>query len=784
MLALMLGASFSANAQWQTVKGVVYDEASHAPLAGAVVVLLNNPASRGSVTDEFGKFRIDSVPTGRQSFKVTYLSFEDKVLSDIEVTAGKEPDINIALQEAVHALKEVNVVYNKSLDKNLTRNDMALVSARSFNIDETNRYAGAVNDPSRMAADFAGVVAGNDSRNDIVVRGNSPTGMLWQVEGMDIPNPNHFGALNSTGGPVSMINNNNIAKSDFFTGAFPAQYGDALAGVFDLRLREGNADKPEFVGQVGFNGFEAGAEGPIGKNHQTSYVVNYRYSTLSVFKALGINLGTGTAVPVYQDLNYKIVHNFSKTWKMSLFGINGNSSANFFGKDVDTTKPDLYSGNDPHQNIATNYATTINGLSADWQASPKTSLRMLVGYCTTSEKYSVDSLSNDYSNSFRIQDAQFKTNRLIGNLSAMHKFNAQDNLQAGFSYINTGFNLFNQTLSPGTLSDIHVNQNGSMGLSQAYAQWRHRFTKDLMMVVGLHGQYLDLNGSSAVEPRASLRYRINSRNSVSLGYGMHNQEQSIYSYFVETPVNGNVVYTNRNLGFTRSNQYVASYDLNITSNLRVKVEAYYQYLDHAPVTAFASSYSALNYGVSFAPPDQDSLVNKGTGYNRGAEITIEHFLSHGFYFLITGSLIDSKYKGSDGLERNTAFNTGYVLNVLAGKEFKIGSKGSIIGLNFKVCSIGGRYLTPIDPTASRATGSAVYEDNLAFSQQQPAYFRTDLRISYKKEYRKSTMEFALDLENVTNHNNVFSQNYDARTNSIQTQYQQGFFPVPLFRYTF
>ncbi len=771
-------------AQTQTVAGNIYDEASRAALPGAIVTILNSSPERGAVTDETGRFRIDSVAIGRRSFKITYLSYETKVLSDIEVTAGKEVNLNIGLQEALHTLQEVTVTYDKSKDKNHTINDMATVSARSFNIDETNRYAGSLNDPSRMAANFAGIVAGNDTRNDIVVRGNSPTGMLWNIDGLNTPNPNHFGALNSTGGPVSMINNNNIDKSDFFTGAFPAQYGNSLAGVFDLRLRDGNRDKPEYVAQIGFNGFEFGAEGPIGKNKNTTYLINYRYSTLAVFKTINLNLGTGTSVPLYQDINYKITSHINKKTKLTLFGIAGSSSIDFLGKDVDTSKPDLYSGNNQFQNMYTKYYSTITGASVDYQISPSTSTRLVAGLCTTSELYSLDSISNLNGNTYPSQYAKFNTNKISVSWTLLHKFSAKDNLQAGASYDNTGFNLLNREMYPNLPDLVHVDQNGSMGLAQAYAQWKHRFSKSLALTGGLHFQYLGLNGSNVVEPRAGLRYTLNSRHSFSLGYGMHDQEQEIYSYFVQTPTSTGTIFTNKNLGFTRSNHFVASYDLNITSNTRLKIETYYQYLDKVPVTDFLSTYSAINYGISFAPPNQDYLTNKGTGYNRGAELTLEHFLTKGFYFLITASYIDSRYKGSDGIEHNTAFNTGYVLNMLAGKEFKLRKEGNKLGINIKFSSIGGRYLTPLDLTASQLAGSAIYDDTKAFSEKLPDYFRADLRISYKKELKKSTMEFAMELENFTNHNNIFDQTYNKKTNKIANNYQQGFFPVPLFRYTF
>jgi hypothetical protein len=283
----------------QTIRGRIVDEVDNTPLIGVnIIVVSTTDPQLGSTTDVEGNYRIENVPVGRQTLKVTYIGYEEQTVSNIVVTAGKEVVLNFGLRESISQLNEVVIVADTKEDKTATNNDLAVVSARSFNVDDTKRYAGALGDPSRMAANFAGVVGGNDSRNDIVVRGNSPTGMLWQLEGLNIPNPNHFGALVSTGGPVSMLNNNNLDKSDFMTSAFPAQYGNATAGVFDLKLRDGNNQKREFMGQVGFNGFEFGAEGPFSKTTKASYILNYRYSTLAIFQAMGIEIGTGSNTPM------------------------------------------------------------------------------------------------------------------------------------------------------------------------------------------------------------------------------------------------------------------------------------------------------------------------------------------------------------------------------------------------------------------------------------------------------------------------------------------------------
>jgi hypothetical protein len=268
---------------------------------------------------------------------------------------------------------------------------------------------------------------------------------------------------------------------------------------------------------------------------------------------------------------------------------------------------------------------------------------------------------------------------------------------------------------------------------------------------------------------------------------MHFQMQSPYTYSVETYTPEGIRLTNQNLGFTRSQHLVLGTERLLTDNTSLKAEVYYQYIDRAPVTGPGrpSSYSALNSGNSFAPDNQDSLVNAGTGENYGAELTLERTFTKGFYYLITGSIFQSRYRGSDNITRNTAFNTRAVFNALVGKEWKMGkNKNQVLGLNLRASTIGGRFLTPLNLDESRRQERAIFREDLAFSERQKPYFRIDVRLTYRREFSRSTLEFSLDLQNVTNHPNVFNQQYNRRTNQMVTQYQQGFFPVPFVRYTF
>jgi hypothetical protein len=767
----------------QTLRGTIIDEASRAPLPGVSVMVEGSNPALASASDIDGNYRIKGVPLGRHTIKVSYLGYETQTIPNVIITAGKEAIINITLTESVSKLNEVTIVYDRTKDKTVTNNEMTTVSSRSFNIEDTKRYAGSLSDPSRMAANYAGVIAGNDSRNDIVVRGNSPTGMLWQLEGINIPNPNHFGTVTSTGGPVSMLNNNNLDKSDFLTSAFPAQYGNAISGVFDLRMREGNNEKRELMAQMGFNGLEAGAEGPLSSNHRGSYIINLRYSTLSIFKKLGLNVGAGNAVPEYQDINAKVVlPTRNNKGKLSLFLMGGNSRADFLGQDVDTSKVDFYGRID--QNQYANFRTGITGISYEQLIGTKTNMKLTLAASSAGQYFDMDSidLSNPEKKVYYKQKAAFTNRKYSAVWSMNHKINARNTLVAGANYDLLDVDLFNEFVFVSTPFEL-VNIRKQSSLTQGFAQWKHRFSNRLSLNTGIHTQHFSQTNQWVAEPRIGAKWLLNEKSSLNAGIGLHHQLPVLYNYYVQSEGPNGLEMTNSKLGFIRSMHYVLGYDINLTADVRIKAEIYYQNLSQVPVTSTSSSHSALNDGTDFNPSNITNLVNKGTGRNYGIEFTLERFFSKGFYYLVTASVFDSKYKGSDGIERNTAFNTRYAGNILLGKEFNL-RKSSCIAFNIRSTLIGGKYLTPLDLEASRMAGVAVFDQSRAFSQKQIDYFRFDIKISYRKDFAHSTLETGLDLQNLTNRQNIFQQGYNRFNNSISTQYQTGLLPIPFVKFTF
>lgn len=757
----------------QTIRGEVVDKETQMPLPGVNIIVVNSNPQKGTVTDENGKFRLEEVEIGRQAVQVSSVGYKTQSFDNIVLVSAKETILRIELEEAVTSIDEVVVKANARKDQAI--NKMASISARSFTVDETSRYPGSYGDPARMAANYAGVMSVRDNRNDIVIRGNSSTGLLWRLDGVEIPNPNHFAASGTTGGPITILNNNLLTNSDFLTGAFPAEYGNALAGVFDLKMRNGNNEKREYWLELGYNGLEFGTEGPFSNNHKASYLFAYRYSMVDIFDLLGAEVETTK----YQDLTLKLNFPYSKG-RWTLLGIGGSSYIEMFDSNddqkdwtFDNWGEDISNGS----KIGALSLTNLHFLTANTRVQTALSLQ---GSEVTTE---IDTF--DLANQNPFLWAGEKSTEIKASLGSQlnTKLGSKDNLSIGF-IIDHYFNSFADSSISNGIYDVDTDIEDQYNLYQLYTQLKHKFTDDKEIYLGFHGQFLDLNNSYAIEPRLGFTWNLNDKNSIKFGYGLHAQMQLRAIYFAQTKLNsGEYITTNKALDFSKSHQVVIGYDHLFSDNLRFKFESYYQYLYDIPVNTTIPQYSVLNYGAEYFIERLDSLVNKGTGENYGIELTLERFLKNDFYFLITASLYNSSYTGYDGIKRNTAFNGQFAFNALAGYELRIYTN-NVLTFGLRTSYAGGRPYVPFDVNESLAQAKEVLDWDNAYELRPNDYFRVNLRIGYKRNRKKFSIEYAMDLQYRTNYTSIYERRIDYTNGKIYENYEMALYPMALWRIQF
>ena len=777
----------------QSIRGRVVDSDAKVSLPGVTVLLVDSSDTPNGVSsDENGYYHLQNVPVGKVTLRFSFIGYKPSFVERVTLTSGKELIININLEESTMMMKEVVVSASAGRRLEDPVNEMALVSAKAFTVEETEKYAGSRGDPARMVSNFAGVAGSDDSRNDIVVRGNSPLGISYRVEGVNIYNPNHFSVAGSGGGPLSIINNKTLGNSDFFTGAFPAEYGNSLSAVFDLKFRNGNTEQHEFIGQFGFLGTELTAEGPISKENRSSYIINYRYSTLSLFKFMGIQIGT-KATPKYQDGSFKLNFPTKNGGNWAVFGMGGISAIDIMISDQVEPTAELYGQQDRDQHFRTSMGFV--GASYSKSIGQKTFAKITVAQ-------SAENMNSHHDLVYRHVDANdmyvvdtllpilyyyFTQSKLSVNAFVNHKFNAGNVVKFGIYSDRMNLNFRDSAFFTGPYKWVNRwEYTNTTSLYQPFVQWKYKPSDKVTVTSGLHAQYFALNESlSLVEPRVAFKWDMTQKQTITGGYGKHSQLQPMYTYFYHLyDDEGNQVYHNQNMGFSMSDHFVLSHSIRFGSKAYIKTEVYYQNLYNIPVEVNSSSFSLVNQGSGFQRFYPDSLENTGTGRNMGTEVTFVKYFPKEFFMMTTLTLYDSKYKGSDGVARNTDFNGRYIVNLLMSKDFKV-REDNTFTLGTKLTVAGNKWYSPLDLEASEAVGEIVYLDEQRNTVQFRDYLRWDLKINYRINRPKVTHEIAFDIVNVTSRKNVLKLSYvpneaDPTQSPIREEYQLA--RLPLFYY--
>jgi len=782
----------------QVVRGKVVDRESKAPLVGVnVAVYPPEGEVLGSTTDENGAFVVEGVPVGRVRVVFSYLGYNTVVLDNITVTSAKEVVLNVEMEEAALKLEEVKVVAQKYGE---VRNEMALISARQFSVSETERYAGSRADPARMVRNYAGVVAADDSRNDIVVRGNTPTGVLWRLEGINVPNPNHFAIPGTRGGSVTILNNKFLSNSDFFTGAFPAEYANAIAGVFDLRMRNGNNQQYEYSAQFGFLGTELMAEGPFQRG-KSSFLAMYRYSTVALFHYLGIDIGTD-ATPQYQDGAFRLHFPLRNGGDVAVFGLGGWSSIDII-KSVpyDTTETELYGSNDRDQYFTSQMG--VVGVSYSHPLGNSAYLKNVVALSHQRVTADHDKVVHRVEGSqfvpdtlFDILHYVFEENKLSWALSLNVKYSRRWSMKAGINadLYRVEYRDRVRAVFGGCAVDSVTpwrkrwDAREVLLLFQPYVQWKYKYNQRLTYTFGATSLAFTISPKAVswFEPRAGLSYAIDLKSRLNIGVGLHSQILSPYLYFYDknTEYAEELSPYNRDLDLMKSWHFVVGYMRILGQKMRMRIEGYYQYLYDLPVSKRPGPYALVNSGSGFSRFFPDTLVSTGIGRNIGVDFMLERGFHKGYFFIAAASLYDAKYRGSDGIWRNSAFNGRYALNIAGGREFKFGPHRSLT-LSFRTVRAGGQRHGIVDTLASALEQDIIYRDERFNEFQFRDYFRFDLRVNYVINTSRLTHDIGIDLINLFDTPNALRYSYvPCRANPIVEERQLGRLPIFYYRLDF
>lgn len=754
----------------QTLRGAVFDKTTGEPLPGAILEIPGLQPPRGATTLANGEFIIPELPRGRFALHVRCLGYADTTLTGLPIE-NDVVELRIFLEENTTALQGVVI----SADQSQTPvNRLATVSATPLHPESIRRFSAGRGNVARMAANFAGVGATDDYQNQLVVRGNSPTGLLWRLEGVPIPNPGHLAAYGNSGGAFNAINPNLLGQSDFLTGAFPADFGNTVAGVMDMYYRPGNTERPVYSVQVGaWSGVEALAEGPVWRRQNGTGVIGYRYSFVDLLSGLGMRLG-GRYVPQYQDLNWKLEAGRGPH-RLAVFGLAGQSHIFVDGAAVDPDEPH----HPPTQDSKFNSELLITGLRHQWLPDSATSVRTTVAI--TANRLAVDGWNHteqgtrehwmterDRSGSLRL--ASVWQRRLGQRWTLRAGGTVQGSRAETALYVRLG----RPDFVPARAYD------GALWLVESFVQSVFRRPDRLAVHAGLHAQHLPLTRSTALEPRGALQFYFSGNQSLTLAGGLHSQTPALAALFYLAP---DGTRPNRRLGFLRSAHGVLAWAKRTPADWRLHAEAYYQHLYDVPVHRRPDGFSLLNSGATFDLEDYRDLVNTGAGRNYGLELTLSKTLRGGFYTLLTASLFDSRYRGSDGVWRNTAFNSRFVGNALLGTEISLRPRLRLT-LDTRLGMAGGRWYTPLDLEASRATGTEVYDLRRPLARQYPAFFRWDAKVGLRYHARRAAHHLYLDFTNLTNRRNVHAYRYFRGAADVSTQYQLGFTPDFVYRVDF
>ena len=783
MLSTIVALCGFANASAQTLRGTVTDATTSEELIGATVRLIGT--DYGTVTDATGSYILTGMTPGRYDIEVRYLGYDHSIMKEVLVAGTKEVIIDVQMIESVsNELGEV--VIRPHVNKMETLNPLSLLGGKMLSMEEASRYAGGYNDPARIVSSFAGI-GGTSDNNGISVHGNSPQSLQWRLEGVEIFSPNHFAeVLESGAGVVGAISSQVMGNSDFYSTAYGAEYSNAFSGVFDMKLRSGNNTKYEHGVQLGTLGAELFSEGPLTKKSTASYIINYRYSITRMADKLGLVDMEGEIID-FQDINFKLNFPTKRAGTFGFFGV-GMIDHSKIEEPTDIDEWETLMDADTPE---TNNSLGILGLKhsmrlrSEWQWQT-TAVYNYYLIKADDRYYDFDFDNHKLNSPYAVPFSYFKQDG--SQISLATSFSRQVTpkffTKIGGSYTHNFYTMkYSESpyyFQPTQITSV-LNENGDTGLANLYISNSWKPSNYWTLNFGLAGNYFLLCDELSIEPRLQLQFKPDDKNTITAGYGLNSRMEKLDAYFVGGK--------NKDLGLSKNQHLMLSYNHCFSDDINLRVETYYQYGFHIPVGADPkSTFSTVNRRDYFLT---EPLVPKGNLRNYGIDATLEHYMKKGFYGMLNGSLYKMEYRTQDNVWRNVRYSREFLVKLLGGKEWMLGNHGkNVFNVSAKLTVMGGAHHTPVDVTATESQfaegniGDVIYKDQEAFSEQYDPMTIFDMSLSYKIVCQKVSHTIAFHSVNLFDTKSPNYDLYNFAQHRIDTWQNTAAFPNFYYRIDF
>jgi len=786
LVTILLVLASSVFAQVGTMTGKVVDNDNQQALPGVNVILQGTEL--GAATDPNGNFLIRKVPVGPYSVLFSFIGFEKKILTDVFVKSNKNTHLSVKLAWKVIAGEEISVMagyFEQPEDRP--------VSIQTLSYEEIRRSPGAREDVSRMIQNLPGVNPTSDDRNDLVVRGGSPSEVLFRIDHFDIPNPNHFGTQGATGGPISMINTEFVDNLKFMAGGFTAPYGHKLSGAMDVQFREGNREGYNSKIDLNFGGVGGYFEGPL-QSAKGSFLIGAHRSFLDFLESM---LNTG-GVPIYSNLQGKVIYDFNPDHQFELLGVGGDDRIEFDDEfDIDDFKigePDTVDYG--HVVFKSRQFTLGTSLRSFWSKNFYTIFSLSQAYNSFFTDYNDkktvglhQSSNSDLSNKKIILESDTYDNSSVEQQSTIKLdgtwiLDNHNTLSFGtyFRLLKFDHEIELQINNPddrdqyGQLSkafqvNYHQNLTPKVG---SYLNYKFRFLKNFIFNIGGRYDYFDLLTEGNFSPRISLLFEPNNLFSCHLGGGSYFQNPEFLH------ITGHES-NQENLTNIQADHYIAGFNYLLTANTRFTCEGYYKQYSNYPVLADAGyeMISMANSGDQYGNAGSGELLSVGKGWVKGIEFMLHKKLADQLYGLLSYTYAKIRHQALDGILRRGAFDNRHVFNIVVGYRV---NKSWEFSLKWRYA--GGVPYTPFDEQASIASGDSRLDLTQINNERFEPYHRLDLRFDHRTFYKKITLISYFSIENVYNRQNQHSIYWNKTQAATSFRYQTGFFPVGGFSLEF